>query len=380
MLAHTDPLLHLTYCLNVHPGETWPENLAVIREKAMAVREAVSPDQPFGLGLRLGRAAADSLAIGRELTEFQSFLADNRLYAFTVNGFPYGSFHGRPVKASVYEPDWRQHQRLTYTNRLADILAGLLPEGVTGSISTVPGSYKAWIKSETDVARMASAIAACARHLVGVRAATGRHITLGLEPEPDCFLETSREAADFLEQRVFPLEPAARRHVGVCFDTCHLALQFEDIVASLGFLREKEIVISKIQLSAALRAELTGRRLDELQAFMDSVYLHQTRIRTGAGEIQRYPDLSDDVLSATVMETGELRSHFHVPLYFEGAGALRSTAAELSPEFFQAVRAAAVDHLEIETYTFDVLPAELRAKGVVDSVVREFGWVRERLG
>jgi sugar phosphate isomerase/epimerase len=388
------PPLHLTYCLNVHPGETWAENRTAIREKATAVRDRVGRPGPFGLGLRLSRRAADELlAPGQALLEeLRSLLAEQGMYAFTVNGFPYGAFHGRPVKQEVYRPDWRAPERLDYTRALAAVLAAVLPPGVPGSISTVPGSYKAWVRTGSDAPAMARALADCALELANLEERTGAWIVLALEPEPDCYLETTAETVRFFEEQVFGAgaehfarrrgasRAAAvdrlRRHVGVCLDTCHLALQFEEPAESLRVLARRGIAVPKIQLSAALRFDPSRGDAAALDRFVDAVYLHQVKIRGADGVIRAQPDLDVAAVRAAVAQgAAEIRSHFHVPLYFEGAGGLESTASLLDARFFAAARAAAVPHWEMETYTFHVLPAELQALGVEESVAREYRWV-----
>ena len=356
MILQTQPPLHLTYCLNIHPGETWAENFAAIREKTMAVKARVAPDKPFGLGLRLGRAAADSLAGRARRADVRKFLDDHGLYVFTINGFPYGQFHGTRVKENVYAPDWRAPERRDYTHLLVDILADFLPDGVNGSISTVPGSFKPWIRNESDVKAVVANLTACAEHVAD------RNIWLALEPEPGCFLETTEETIRFFSEL---LPDRARRRLGVCFDTCHAAVQFENVLQSLRRYLDAGIRVAKVQLSAAVEETAEG-----LKKFDDPVYLHQTKAKRADGSFQYWNDLPV-VLDK---DAERLRSHFHVPLF---AG--NSTAAELTPEFFALLKRGATEHLEIETYTFDVLPRELREGGVVDSIVREYEWVMKRL-
>jgi hypothetical protein len=152
MILQHSPPLHLTYCLNIHPGESWAENFAAIREKALAVKQQVAPDQWFGIGLRIAHQAAEELTASADLrAQALDFFSTNQLYPFSINGFPYGRFHAGPVKENVYAPDWRTPERLHYTLQLADLLAAWLPEQVDGSISTVPCSFKPWIQSQADV-------------------------------------------------------------------------------------------------------------------------------------------------------------------------------------------------------------------------------------
>ena len=384
-----DPSRHLTYCLNVHPGETWAQCLENIQTKALAIRDIVSPAAPFGLGLRLSHQAAQALAVPEALAAFKRYMSEQSLYAFTVNGFPYGTFHGSPVKQAVYKPDWRAPERLAYTHQLADILAALLPEGVEGSISTVPASYKAWITSDAERQAMLDNLTTCAAHLADLEAGTGREIHLGLEPEPDCYIETTAESIAFLSDlfrtgalhlaktRGLSLDAAEallRRHIGLCFDTCHLALQYEDLAQSLQALKAAEIRVSKVQLSAALHANGSQENRDRLADFNDPVYLHQVKTQRPDGQIVAYPDLPE-ALASPVVEQDAWRVHCHIPLYYSEQDGIGTTAELLTPDLMRSLCAAS-HHLEIETYTFDVLPPDMRQRGVVHSVIEEFKWVQ----
>ncbi|MEE8399451.1 MAG: metabolite traffic protein EboE [Desulfobacterales bacterium] len=399
MLICEKPPVHLTYCLSVHPGETWEENFEAIKTIALEIRDRVTPDRPFSLGLRLGHTAADSLSSPSELGRFRTFLEEHNLYVYSINGFPYGTFHNARVKENVYQPDWRASERLSYTLKLADILAELLPPGISGSISTAPGSYKGWIKTDADRTHMIRNLMACVAHLSKIEERTGKEIHVGLEPEPDCYLETTEEAVAFFKQDLAGegkrqlvrltgrTEPAAEemiyRHLGICFDTCHMSLQFEDLSESLSTFTEQGIRISNVQLSAAIRMTSTERSLERLSEFCDPVYLHQVKIRDEANrkEIVSFKDLPDALEKSAVAqrEGMQWRVHFHVPLYFEGDQELYSTSSDLTPDFFSRLRESGCEHLEIETYTFNVLPEYLKSKGLVRSVSDEYAWVLEQI-
>ncbi len=377
---------HLTYCLNVHPGEDWDDNLSAIQTHALAVRDRVAPGQPFGLGLRLSCGAAHSLAEPARLAAFQAFLRDNGLYVFTINGFPYGAFHGTAVKEHVYAPDWRSEDRLAYTICLADILAALLPEDVPGSISTVPASYRSWIRGQDDIDTIVANLAQCASHLAGIEAETGRHVALALEPEPDCLFDTTAQTVAFFTSVLADhvamkgLDFEWRRYLGVCLDTCHLSVVFDDPAEGLRELSRNGISVPKVQISAALRAPANSETASRLAAFSDGTYLHQVRMRSADGTPHRYADLTEEALQAVKAdEHGEVRVHVHVPLYFEESGCLRSTGNALTSRFFEELRESAVPHLEIETYTFNILPAELAALPIDESIAREYRWVLDRV-
>jgi sugar phosphate isomerase/epimerase len=391
------PSRHLTYCLNVHPGETWDENFDAIRTVTLEIRNRVAPKGPFGLGLRLGHTAADQLLNPNALHQFKAFLETNGLYVFSINGFPYGEFHKAPVKKRVYSPDWRDPKRLNYTLMLAEILSSLLPEGLSGSISTVPGSYGEWIHELTDRTEMIRNLMCCVAHLAHIRNKTGKEIHLGLEPEPDCFLETTDETLDFftrelrgegkayLAQLTGTSEQEADemivRHLGVCFDTCHMSLQFEDLGESISRLAAQGIRLSKIQISAALKIPFLKNSLRKIEDFCDPVYLHQVKARMANGAIRSYEDLPfamshGDVLNRRI---DEWRIHFHVPLYFSGDHELGSTGNDLNKGFFHSAFKSGCAHFEIETYTFNVLPQHLKQKNLAESIAAEYAWVLNRL-
>lgn len=397
MHIRNQPPLHLTYCLNVHPGETWGENLAAIQTEALAVRDRVSAKRPFGLGLRLSRTAVETLGNPVQLEAFRQVLADNDLYAFTINGFPYGAFHGKPVKTDVYRPDWSTPERRDYTVRLAQVLASLLPAGTDGSISTLPLSYKLWPTPDGRMGQIARNLADTVAELHRLHEKSGKEIHLGIEPEPDCTLETTDEVIRFFEGPLtaeggaqlmahlgcsrHKAEGLLRRHLGVCFDTCHLALQFEPLAASLNRLHRHGIRLSKVQLSSALEIRPTEAARQQLADFSDPIYLHQVKaLNTADMTTSGFPDLSDALTSPVPVADGtRWRVHFHVPLYFEGIGELHSTSRSLDYDFWEQLVQLPISHLEIETYTYHVLPRALRTQGLVDSIVREFEWVSAHL-
>lgn len=388
--------VQLTYCLNVHPGETWADNFNAIQTHAMAVRSLVARGAPFGLGLRLGAAAATELSEHAALEAFAGFLGRNNLHVFTVNGFPYGAFHGTRVKEDVYRPDWSTSERRDYTMRLADIMAILAPAGGSASISTSPCSFKAWAPDAAAMDRIVANLAETAVHLEVLSRARQVDLHVGLEPEPACLLETTDEVIAFLSHffirgsalvealmRVSAAEAGKilRRRIGVCFDTCHVALQFEDLCDAWDRYVTAGIRISKVQISAALACPPTPASLKELRRFDEPVYLHQTHGRRADGSLVRWVDLPFAFRALdTAQDFEELRCHFHVPLFWTGDGCMGSTARLLTPSFFERLRSGLCTHLEVETYTFSVLPEELRRLPVHQSIAQELRWTRERLG
>ena len=394
----------LTYCTNIHPGETWCEVRENLVTYVRAVKRAVSPSAPFGVGLRLSAAAARELDNPEEVAALRAFLQREGLYVFTLNGFPYGSFHGGGVKEQVYLPDWRDDERLVYTNRLARLLAQLLPHGCEGSISTVPGAFKGSVASRADEGRIADQLIEHAGGLARLADLTGAHVALALEPEPFCHLETVEETIAFFEREIwgrletFSLisglsgdraEEALRSHLGVCVDACHLAVGFEEVDETLGALTRAGIRIPKLQLSAGLEIRPSDRPLAEmlsaLRPFAEDVYLHQAtelqELADGRTMKRRFLDLPaaiDDIAGRERLEH-VWRVHFHVPLFSESLGPFHGTQAHLSALLERLRAHAHSPHLEIETYTWEVLPPEHRSESVVSAIAREIQWARSRL-
>jgi hypothetical protein len=295
----------------------------------------------------------------------------------------------------VYLPDWLAAERVRYTQLLARELAELLPLGVSGSISTVPGCFRPVAATPDAEQRMTFALIDVVATLVDIARNQDRQIALALEPEPHCFLETTEEAVQFFEQRLFQrearerlcavadLEPAEaeralRRHLGVCLDTCHASVEFEAPLAAWRRLRAAGIAVPKVQISAGLRLpEATPERLQALAAFENEVYLHQTVVRRG-DKLERFLDLPD-ALAAAPDPSSEWRVHFHVPIFLRELGLFESTQDDLVPLLHELARVSDCPHLEVETYTWDVLPEAFRNVPVDEAIARELRFVQSTL-
>lgn len=371
--------LHLTYCSNIHPANGWDAVDESLRAHAPALKARISPDVPFGLGLRISGAESEELLTGDRLARLREWLDAEELYVFTINGFAHGAFHGQRVKAGVHAPDWRSPERVAYTVRLAEILGRLLPEGHGGTVSTSPLSYGRWIAG--DMAGLAAATANVRRMasaLRQLRSERGAQIMLAIEPEADGAL------ADCMGLIRWWPDDLDREHVGVCFDACHASVAYEEPAAALAALADAGIAVGKVQLSAALRVALGDERQrravgEQLAVFADPIYLHQVARRDRDGSVVGYPDLPEGLSAVHEPGAEELRVHFHVPIFLDAYGDLASTQDDLRRTIERARDGAITSHLEIETYTWDVLPPDLKAS-CVDSIAREYAWVLDVLG
>jgi len=389
--------IHLTYCTNIHAGQSWQDIRASLDEHVPAIKSTVAPSQPMGIGLRLSGEAAAAARQPEALASFRDQLSALSAYVFTINAFPFGPFHGGRVKEDVYLPDWRDRERVAFTANSAAVLAEILPDGLEGSISTVPGAFKPNGRSNEAVAAMARNLMMAVADLVDVKRRTGKHIALALEPEPCCFLETTDESIAFFEGTLLKpevldvlggitgvdrreAEVLLRRHLGICYDVCHGSVEYEDIIAALDRLLAAGIAIPKIQLSAAMRVPaMTKGLINAVMRYNDGVYLHQSIVRSG-DNLSRHVDLPDAVTAFREGQAdGEWRIHCHVPVFLADLGEISSTRSDLVATLAALRQRTRSSHLEVETYTWDVLPDNVRTGSKSADIAREIAFCRQEL-
>ncbi len=360
----------ITYCSNIHAGEAWADVLKNLNAHLLDVKNNFCPNAAFPLGLRISHQAAQELD-AQAITEFKSWCNTHNCYLLTINGFPYGAFHGQPIKAAVYEPDWRTAERVSYTKRLADIAVALMTTPTDLSISTVPVAFKPGF-SATDWPSVRQNFIEVLTHLQLIYQHTGIKVRLAIEPEPYCVLETTAETIDFFARMNFP--EALRDYLGICFDCCHQAVEFEDPQECLAQLQAAQIKLVKVQVSSALRA--TGEEIPQLMAFNEPHYLHQVVAKpAGNLPLAHFPDLPEfhAALAAGAQYT-ECRAHFHVPIFLDHLGYCGTT------RFFLEACLPLLDAnipLEVETYSFNSLPPPLRTDSISASITRELCWLRD---
>lgn len=359
----------ITYCTNIHPGERWGDVFLNLRTHLPVVKQAVSPQEPFPVGLRLGNYAANEMD-ERKAGEFHAWCGENGFFVPTINGFPYGIFHDAAIKERVYLPDWRSEERLSYTKRLAWLLDQWLPEGVRGSISTVPIGFKTDYFSGDDPAVKRNLIGIL-EYLDRLKQKSGKEIILAIEPEPACVIETTHDVIDFIEKMELPAE--LQQVIGVCFDCCHQAVEFEEASESLQALAAAGVLVAKMQISSALRMQSPNRIV--LEQFSDPTYLHQVVIKSADGSLKRYADIPEALARHSSAAGEEWRVHFHLPIFLAGAENYETTQSFIT-KALSFVAAGAL--LEIETYTWDILPSEMKMAKVTDSIIREIKWLKDQ--
>lgn len=358
--------LPLSYCTNVHPGQTVAEVEAGLDRFTLPIKSNYGSELAAGLWL--------AAPVIRELTEtpdgvkrFADGLHSRGLTCYTLNAFPYGDFHSARVKENVYLPDWTQPNRFDYTLACARTLAALLPEGVEGSISTVPLGFKPFEHAADFADRCADQLIELARQLNQLREQTGRVIRLAIEPEPFCVIETTVETIQFFERLraraadVGSLD-VVRTHLGVCYDVCHQAVEFEDVPASIRSLAAADIRINKVHITCAIEIANPGRNeaaRAALVRYVEPRYLHQSFARTADGRIVKQVDLNEQLATSPSPDFRDAplwRVHFHVPVDAESLGPLGTTRSELKQALATIPELNYAPHLEVETYTWEVLP------------------------
>jgi hypothetical protein len=385
---------HLTYSTLVHPGDTWEQMRSSLEEFVPQIKKRLGAPGKFGVSLRISGSSAKTLSESAdERSSLKAFLDENGLYVFTINAFPFGPFKGQRVMEQVYEPDWTSQQRIEYTKSIADILVEITDADVSPSIQTAPLAFAPNVSDENYIAKFTTGVFEVISHLYHLEHKTGRRVKLSIEPEPACYLETTDETVEFFKRRIYsevgikelarvagiPIseaEGAARRYLGIVFDIGHQAVGFEDIPASLAKLVAAGIPIFKLQEAAALWVEkLSVEKVPELRRFTDTIYLSQTSLKTASG-IVKYLNLGEalDAFEANP-EPAEMRTHFHVPVFLEEIGPFKTTRFAVQQALSMHKDQPLSDHLEIETYTWDVLPEELKTGDIVDYVTRELEFV-----
>jgi hypothetical protein len=384
--AGTD--LWLAYGMNVHPGGTPESAEAAIRTTVLPLRDRLGATGPFGISLRLDGPSVERFAEDpRARARFRLLLDSHGLVPFTANGFVVGRFHGGRVKDEVYRPSWRDPERLRYTNSLADLMASLRGPGEVVSISTAPGSWRLWDEGDRVHTECAVNLARTARHLKALEEESGTRVLLGIEPEPRCTIETTREALRFFHEDLRPLLAKDLRsvlHLGVCFDTCHQSVVHEDLVSSLALLEAAGIPVVKVQASSALEVpDPTDPRAREALAIFDEpTWLHQVGARDAAGARRVAADLPEvlGLGEGTWSDHRPWRVHFHVPVFrADAVPPLTTTRPDLERVLRLVARGGVTEHLEIETYTWTALPEEERRAGsgfdLLDALEREYRFV-----
>lgn len=391
---------HLTYCTNIHAGESWDDHFAQLQKHLPAIKKEIAPDRSMGIGLRLSDEASVDLSKSDNLSTFKEWLKAQHAYVFIMNGFPFGGFHRTVVKDKVHAPDWTTPERERYTSRLAHLLSELLPEGMEGGISTSPLSYRYWHveKQLPEIFEESTLqLLRVVDQLIQIKQATGKSIHIALEPEPDGLIGDGKEFINWYTDYLIPIgvpylsrlygcdkdavERYIRQHIQLCYDVCHFAVNFEEHALMISRLKELGIKVGRIQISSALKATFPSAPEDRqatvnaFARFDESVYLHQVVSLQQSGQYKRYRDLPEALADKDKDSAKEWRAHFHVPVFEEDYGKLQSTQSDIRELISIHKHTPFTSHLEVETYTWEVLPEEKKLP-LTESITREMQWAK----
>lgn len=391
---------HLTYCTNIHAGESWDDHFAQLQKHLPAIKKEIAPHRAMGIGLRLSDEASVDLSKSDNLSTFKQWLKAQHAYVFIMNGFPFGGFHRTVVKDKVHAPDWTTPERERYTSRLAHLLSELLPEGMEGGISTSPLSYRYWHveKQLPEIFEESTLqLLRVVDQLIQIKQATGKSIHIALEPEPDGLIGDGKEFINWYTDYLIPIgvpylsrlygcdkdaaERYIRQHIQLCYDVCHFAVNFEEHALMISRLKELGIKVGRIQISSALKATFPSAPEDRqatvnaFARFDESVYLHQVVSLQQSGQYKRYRDLPEALADKDKDSAKEWRAHFHVPVFEEDYGKLQSTQSDIRELISIHKHTPFTSHLEVETYTWEVLPEEKKLP-LTESITREMQWAK----
>ena len=380
-------LIQLTFCTNIFKSASWEECFSELKKNLPQITQTYQI--PFGIGLKLSNQEVEELLIPHNTKEFNQWLNDNNYYISTINAFAYGEFHGKNNKANIYEPDWTTEKRILYTKNIIELISKLDSKSKNIPISTVPLGFKPNF-SKTEVSTAALNLIHMAQHIDSINKATHKKIILALEPEPACFLETSKDIKEFfsdylfnsafyLDQNLSPeLILLVKEHIGICVDTCHFSVMFNDRVDNIKTILNLGIRIPKVQLSSGLVFSGTEQEFyNIIKDFDDKIFLHQYSKKT-ASKITHFLDLPNNFEQSS--HRSEYRVHFHVPLFENNYGVLSGTQEFTKEVIHLFTHECKQDMIfEVETYTFSVLPKKYLNLSLNESIKKELDWVKKTL-
>ncbi len=246
------------------------------------------------------------------------------------------------------------------------------PEHGSFSVSTLPGSFKGFFDGlSTDEVidreeRIYQNFIKISESIDRLREQyPDRDFHLGVEPEPLGWFENTTETISFfhrlLDRCTDEQAASVRRNIGVNYDTCHLALEYEDAAENFAQYRQEGIRISKIHLSSALTLKPTDENLQAVKKFQDEVYLHQVMVGQGGALHRAFMDLPPALEWGEAIPAeqrgDEWRVHFHVPLHADFTRGFGDTRFHLEEVLAEVEKHPDLcHHFEMETFDAENSP------------------------
>ncbi len=369
---------HLCYCLNIFRPFKSPAELDILFKKIKALKKELSqPDsESFAIGIWVNKNFLAFLEEQKNLNTLKEKMEQEKIYTYSFNVFPFEQFHDASIKEKVYFPDWMENARVDFTCRAARLLSRLIPDEVQGSLSTVPGTYTDKI-SKHNLSVIQKNFLKTGQFLASLFQDTGKKILLAVEPEPDCLWSSARDFTDFYSTHLAEF-PNKAEYIGICYDTAHHELAEDGPGKQFDYCIINNVNIAKIQFSSALGSPENSSK-DELAKFADEVYLHQTKIFKNNKIIAKFADLPHALAKAD--RNLHWKIHYHIPLYVNKMPhGLIAEKHELETVLKKCKEKPEIcSNLEIETYTYDILPNNVKISPIEKSMAEEYSFIINKI-
>jgi hypothetical protein len=382
----------LSYCTNIHFGESWEEVFYILKFHSRKLRNAFLKMDQFGIGLRLSNSSIINLSKSSFFFDFLFWLKINNFYIKSVNGFPYSFFGSNYIKDNVYLPDWSNFKRYIYSRRIIILFSNFLNKNNFGGISTLPLSYKYFFCNYSYNNLYIKSIKYLYSLLIllnDIYVNNKIFIHLDIEPEPDCVVSNTLDYINFFKKwlldRIILYFLKKKIHMfilnyfRICFDICHSSVEFESICQSFNSIFLFNIKFGKFQISSSLKIDKMNFYNSYVFSYLpETPYIHQVYGKTFYDNIITYKDISLAHILLYKKKIVEYRIHYHVPIFFDKYEIFESTQQYII-EFFKLLKKRNAFYIfEIETYTFDILPCYLKLN-ILYSLKREYDWVIKNL-
>lgn len=269
----------------------------------------------------------------------------------SINGFVYQDFHKKNIKEKIYLPDWTSKYRFLYTQKIISIIKNYRKIKNIISISTMPISYKEWIKKKQKPIIIYKSI----KNIEKTH--PKKNINISIEPEPYCLIECYLDVINFYTIWIKKIIKKFKKYICICYDICHFSVIFDKHEIALNSINKKHIKIGKIQISSALKIILPTK-INNIKLLLmtflkmkKSNFLHQCITKYKENMII-YNDIAKIIKNLINLKNSEIRIHCHIPIYKKKFKYLNTTNSETKKTIRYIKKQNKIKNLEIESYTY----------------------------